>query len=835
MRPEVLTTGQRQAVAELSRIERASNNRLAVNFDSDRIDNYGRLLIDIELDCSNVMVTDGGAELQEREIVTLCIPGGFPFQKPGALLHNPRLAAQPHVQWRRHLCLYEADADWDASDGMMGFINRLAGWFMGAARRTLGMPGEPADPPVTYPVHDAGCVVIEPDLPEECAAAWTGGSSWFGAAVLYRQNDFRVNILGWESLDGRDPQHTKAFEDSLSTFRKSFGRPLFAAPVIVLPNAMTFEFPHSLGELASALAQQHNIRPTQFVEAIGRIAGINHSRATQAGAGAGQARAGSSGSPRAARGPAASGLYVFVGTPLQGTAGSAELQIYLAAWWLADRDANLLLRALPLVPDPAGTPGGFGELPADVRTQLSEIPLGWARVYERRPQIVERRDSRSPAGWLHQDDGRVVLIIGCGALGAPIAEQCLRGGARKLILVDNKRVTPGVLIRQPYEDRDIGRPKAEALAHRLRYAGFRSEIEARAADAMDIITADEALAGIDLIIDASASPAVAEAIELRRWASGSPWPPVLTMGIGHHAERGFAVLALPAGTGAGVDLIRKLALDSHSKPELRDVADDLFPHEPRTVSFVPDPGSSAATFRGSAAEVEALASFLFAGALGDLRAAEETPGRAAMSARVVRLANAAGRDGADGIAELTWAPDIVVNDPGEPGYQIRITETALTAMRDQALLTRDGEARGMEVGGVLFGQIDTAARVAWVTSVTAPAEDSRQSPAGSSPGMEGVRDLGDVLGASSASRLRVVGIWQTRPGGAVAPGETDQDAMHDPAQPTDAMPARSLLVIIGGTLWQWRGWLDGVEPPQISARLITRDPHADSAGPAGAA
>ena len=61
MRPEVLTTGQRQAVAELSRIERASNGRLAVNLNSDRIDNYGRLLIDIELDFSYVTVADGDA------------------------------------------------------------------------------------------------------------------------------------------------------------------------------------------------------------------------------------------------------------------------------------------------------------------------------------------------------------------------------------------------------------------------------------------------------------------------------------------------------------------------------------------------------------------------------------------------------------------------------------------------------------------------------------------------------------------------------------------------------------------------------------------------------
>jgi molybdopterin/thiamine biosynthesis adenylyltransferase len=60
-----------------------------------------------------------------------------------------------------------------------------------------------------------------------------------------------------------------------------------------------------------------------------------------------------------------------------------------------------------------------------------------------------------------------VLGIGCGALGGPIAEFCVRAGAAEVSTIDNDIVTPGILVRQPYTDADIGLPKALALAARL--------------------------------------------------------------------------------------------------------------------------------------------------------------------------------------------------------------------------------------------------------------------------------------------------------------------------------------------------------------------------------
>src|SRR6185295_6174271 len=102
-------------------------------------------------------------------------------------------------------------------------------------------------------------------------------------------------------------------------------------------------------------------------------------------------------------------------------------------------------------------------------------------VSDQRPQVATRRDATRPVTWLN---GKRVVVLGCGGLGAPVAEFCIRAGARKVRLVDNGEVTPGVLVRQPYTYAEIGRPKAEALAQRLRTVAPRVTAEARRVDAV---------------------------------------------------------------------------------------------------------------------------------------------------------------------------------------------------------------------------------------------------------------------------------------------------------------------------------------------------------------
>ena len=78
-------------------------------------------------------------------------------------------------------------------------------------------------------------------------------------------------------------------------------------------------------------------------------------------------------------------------------------------------------------------------------------------------------------------------------------------------------VNPGILSRQPYEDADIGKPKAEVLAARLSRIYPENEFVGAAGEITDSgIFSTSFLNRYDLIIDATASRSVAAKIE-RSW------------------------------------------------------------------------------------------------------------------------------------------------------------------------------------------------------------------------------------------------------------------------------------------------------------------------------
>lgn len=94
-------------------------------------------------------------------------------------------------------------------------------------------------------------------------------------------------------------------------------------------------------------------------------------------------------------------------------------------------------------------------------------------------------------------------------------------------------------------------------------------------------------------------------------AGGRPWPPLVTMIIGHDATRGLVTVSMPESTGAGASALRQVALHALASPgEWSDVADDFFPATPRTEMFFPEPGCSAPTFTGGYAQTTALAGLL---------------------------------------------------------------------------------------------------------------------------------------------------------------------------------------------------------------------------------
>lgn len=94
-----------------------------------------------------------------------------------------------------------------------------------------------------------------------------------------------------------------------------------------------------------------------------------------------------------------------------------------------------------------------------------------------------------------------VLVAGCGALGSHTAVALLRAGVRRLVLVDRDLVEVSNLHRVAgFAQEDVGRPKAEALASRLRAVDPEGEIEARVVH-LGPTEAEELVPEVDLVVD----------------------------------------------------------------------------------------------------------------------------------------------------------------------------------------------------------------------------------------------------------------------------------------------------------------------------------------------
>jgi proteasome lid subunit RPN8/RPN11/molybdopterin/thiamine biosynthesis adenylyltransferase len=390
-------------------------------------------------------------------------------------------------------------------------------------------------------------------------------------------------------------------------------------------------------------------------------------------------------------------------------------------------------------------------------------------------------------------------------------------------VVDNSRVHPGILVRQPYEDGDIGKPKAAVLAERLARIRPEATVTWQVRDVLAMVLGEHvSIPDADLIVDATANPMVATKLELRRWPARDRWPPVCTVVIGHRAELGLATLSLPGATGAGADVLRRVGLAARTDQAARlsDLADDLFPHPPRTEVFQPEPGCSQPTFVGSASQVAALAGHLFTGTLATLAGHAAGQPVAPMSAFVVRLGTDLDQAPLPP-ARLGWSNDLSSVDRAS-GYEVRIAAGALAELHAE---TRRGvrlRGRAVETGGLLLGQIDDACRVVWVSAASGPPPDSRLSVQHFEHGIEGVEELIAHHDQATAGAVRFVGLWHSHPDGPAAPSPTDRQGMADLLVPMAKAPRRALLAIVGGPPASWSVWSEAGGPPEVFVRLLTR-------------
>jgi len=336
-----------------------------------------------------------------------------------------------------------------------------------------------------------------------------------------------------------------------------------------------------------------------------------------------------------------------------------------------------------------------------------------------------------------------------------------------------------------------GCPKSVALEERLKRIRPDIEILSYTDDLLtNPLGSDDWTSGVDLIIDSTASEVVLAKLETKL-RTGTRRCPVVALAIDSRAERGLAICSVPKHSGGPYDVLRRAKITACSRKDLQVYANAFWSREKQEL-FRPEPGCSDPTFIGSHADVAGLAADMLNLVLAEVFSATACE---AGTALFVQRAKSDARESA--YSRVRLEPDMVVADPYN-GFEFRITAAAFRDIR--GWIRASGRNRGHEVetGGALFGEIDEAVRVVWISEVSGPPPDSDASAEGFVCGVEGLLHRTKETDERTRGAVRFVGMWHTHPSSLPVPSATDLDGMIGLV--TEVMPSlpQAAMLIIGG-------------------------------------
>lgn len=749
------------------------------------------LVIDVSLDTRGIQSASAGIRVHQRERFAIRVSGRYPFRPPSVWASHRRWAGTAHVQWGSYLCLYAAAAvEWNPADGMRGFIERLTSWLENAAAGTLDPDGQPLHPPITYRQEWAGFVIIHTDVAER--VPWGDSVTPGQTAQLFAwctKSGDRVDVLEWLTFD---ELVSWVLGDGFVAM-DSTGVPFIVAPLVLISDELSMEYPNRAADLVASL-QEFGFSREDLLWSIWAAGTVNAVIAEKAAV------------------ENTAPVVIMLGTPARRAEGSRRLA-HITAWNFDSMGAEImdLLRRVKRIDREDLTQEGEDL----ANSWIDSADVRWMVIHEDRPEVTRRRDTNTPAAWLRH---KRVLLLGCGALGAPIAELCVRAGVAALTVVDHGVVKPGILIRQPYRDADVGYYKAQRLAGRLNALRADLTVTARVRDAIGMFIGEHPeVPEYDLVVDATADVGVRAAIETARASAREQWPPVITGLFGHDAVRALAIVSHPRATGSAHDILRRIAIDVHVRQDsilVGAIADDFFPNPPRTEMFVPEPGCSSPTFTGSAMQTTALASSVFWAAVSELA---DPQGEDPMVAVAIGLPGTGAA--ADGQHYWRWPNDIVIADDV---YEVRIAAAAHAEMHAET--RRGARTRGthIETGGMLLGSFDEAVGCVYIDTAAGPSPDSALSARYFAHGTHGTQELVEHHRKRSVNRVGFVGMWHTHPYGPARPSPTDEEGMGWIVSPSGT-GRRALMLILGGDEPTWDRWRGDGQIPDVYARVVGRD------------
>lgn len=563
-----LSRGQHLALSQLVDIVARSGAALEIVVPPETSDTDTFVRVRLSLATAGYRTeAENGFRFRDRERLVLCIPSDFPFIRPSLFFGHSRFIGQPHVQWGRSICLYQSQAEYQPSDGMFGYFERVHVWMTAAGAGQLDPEDAPLHPPATY-TSSSTRFLVKADTPPDNEAE----ALWIGRADLSKVRDSRFDVIGWTSLDDWNDEPTHPI-----------------AGAILLKRPLATEYPTKVYDLIN-LAEKAGL-PFPLLFKFLRVFALYTPE----------------GEP---------GRFVF-GAPMRRKAAGEPLRPHLTVWEIAP-EPLAALRAYV-------TSKEQDEASRDEAIKwLASASIEWCPVMEDRPEIVHRRDLGAPAEELRN---KRVLLLGAGALGSALAETIVRAGAASLSIIDYGIVKAGILVRQRYADADIGLAKAPALKRHLDTLGLPCTITADIGNLAEGAFAEIDSADWDLVIDATASALVHHRLE--RELAERPFPiPIVSLAVSAAANHGSVAVKMGGYRGGPLHVARQAKLEAFTRNVDHPLVKAFWPAADATKPFQPEPGCSEPTFIGSAADIDHHAAGLLN--VGLMRIRGLTPEQASM-------------------------------------------------------------------------------------------------------------------------------------------------------------------------------------------------------------
>ncbi|NHZ85612.1 MAG: hypothetical protein GWP19_07000, partial [Planctomycetia bacterium] len=731
----MITEGQKLALKQLNEVNQIDN----YGFDITKIlepDNDSPFLkVDLSIHCGEFKKEKGGLPLKEREKFRIVIPKDFPVSYPSIFTLHFRFAGWPHVQWKNSLCLYQSpDNEWNPEDGIYGYLDRLLDWLKHGALNELDPTGQPLHPPVTYRTSTSTSTIVpKVDTPS------MNKNPWLGLARLEEINKDTFSITEWVDIDKK----TKSGK---------------YAAAILLPKPFPFEYPLKANEL---LREFKSIGISYKMFMLVLQAAIIYKESDHP-------------------------LFLIVGTPMRGIKGEDLPKQHLSAWEFGESETKYIKISAEKYSANLKISEIGREMETILEKYLDSVKISWCRIFEDRPEIVNRRDINSNIS-VFKD--KRITIWGCGAIGSNIAVYLARAGVGKLNLSDNDIVTPGIIVRQQYHEADIGKRKIDALEIIIKSINNNIEIEKNDADLKKWLSTNPKLSEqTDFVIDCTASNLVHNIFEKHFKQTLRNSVPIISMIVSSDCEKAISINIGKNHTGGIFDVYRKAALYACKETDLKSFADDFYPDKDdrNRKLFQPEPGCSDPTFIGSSSDSATLAGLMLDCASNIYKLKNDR-------ASVYYISKKGSENFIFKIHEVD--SDYITIDKIS-GYECRISKGAMNSI--SAEIKRNNRVRNesTETGGLLFGYRSMFLKTIWIDKATEPPPDSEFDEKFFKCGTSGTKTISEKFKNFSRGQTQFTGTWHTHPKSEPFPSTIDINGIIEILLIDNFQRKETLLLIV---------------------------------------